>query len=223
MKMKSFQIHTLSFMSVVLCSLFSSFTILAQDDPCIPAYRLSRCNDECGKWGTDENGAIAYIKDSACEDRMEKCRLNEAREADDAEAKCRAAQNKNNNSTRTNNPNSTTNVKATEDKIRAEREDRERARLAEEERARERTRAFNEQKAREQKCPPGATCVGRADISDEEATDERTRAFNAQKKQQSESTVQPSTSATAQTQTSNVVRRKPSKPKTRRNGRKKPR
>lgn len=74
----------------------------------------------------------------------------------------------------------------------------------EEERANERTRAFNEQKQKE-KCPPGVVCVGRADISDDEATDERTRAFNEQKRKQSASAVQPS------------------KPKPRRNGRKKPR
>lgn len=219
MNIKPFRTFTLSFLAIVFCGLFLSFTVFAQDDPCNSGYRLSRCNEECGKWGTDENNAIAYIKDSACEARMEKCRLNEAREADAALAKCRAAQNKGNNSTRTNNSNSTTNVKATEDEIRAERK----AKLEEEERAKERTRAFNEQQRRLKNCPPGKICVGRADISDEEAADERTRAFNAQKKQQNESTVQPSTSATEQTQTSNVVRRKPSKPKARRNGRKKPR
>lgn len=153
--------------SVALALFCLMTTAYAQDDPCVPAYRLSSC---------DSN-------DSACKAR-------EDREYEASVARCRAGRNRKSNPPPSSNnpppppqPNQPTydpdrEVREREAKER-EREARERANREEEERARERTRAYNEQKNR-----------GRGTASSaEEGTlsndaDARTRAFNQQKAQQ---------------------------------------
>lgn len=157
--MKKSRISISFIFPLVFFILFLTHNIFAQDDPCVPAYVLSTCGDN------------------------EQCQREEARRLDEQIAKCRAERNKGKNSTGTDNSNTSTFTKTTEDNIRAEREAREHARLEDDRRTRERTNAFNEQKARERRCPSGATCAGRAEISDGE-TNERTRAFNQQKRKQ---------------------------------------
>lgn len=144
--------------------------IYAQDDPCIPKYRVSTCGGECGPPPFAGQPAEEYERCRA------KCEDEERRKWDEEVSKCRAAGNKGGNSANTTNPR-TPYKNELEDRRRAERENKARMEREEEERARERTRTFNEQKRGRRGTASGAEIV-------DPVASERTRAFNEQKRRQ---------------------------------------
>jgi hypothetical protein len=187
MKIKPFRTFATLSLSVVFCSLIPLFTVSAQTNPCKEDASYSfGCSFGCDgpNWESAEEKEKNREKFLAC---VSECEASRKREEEEAAAKCRRSKNGSSDTPKTPIPRSTNNSNNAENKLRADAEARERARLEEErarleeERARERTRAFNEQK----KCPDGKTCAGRAEISDSDTNvDERTRAFNEQKKKQ---------------------------------------
>lgn len=163
----------------VLCALTLIFICLpatssAQDDPCIPAYRLSSCE----------------TNDSAC-------KAKEDREYEVSVARCRAKRRRNSSpppasSAPPAQPRQSVNDLTKEAREREAEEQTqkadERADYKEEERtreeaehARERTRAYNEQKNRSR-----STTISTEEVKLENKGKERTRAFNQQKERKNQ-------------------------------------
>lgn len=147
-----------------VCSILAclAFTASAQNDPCVPAYRLSACAGD------------------------PTCKAEERRRWAREEAECRAKKNSSASSTSSSGSrpssaparSSSSSGTSYYDSARAARE---RATREEAERARERSRAFSEQKKKGQK---GSASTAEIRDSSADSPDERTRAYNAQKAKQ---------------------------------------